>query len=87
MGQQDEGTITASWGFGTTTRETASIDGSVDGSDNSDRPNGISSATGLTATNTAAADAFWNEVTSNTLGAWDFGTASQPPSVFARKLA
>ena len=74
-----DGTITASWGFGSKAGgEANGIDGSVDGNGDSDLPDGVTSAVGLTSANVPAS---WNEATSNTLGAWDFGTASQAPAL------
>ena len=78
IGASSSITITASWGFGSATGETIGIAGSTDSSGNSDRPNGVTSATGLTATNVPAS---WNAATSNTMGAWDFGTSSQSPAL------
>ena len=73
--QNGTNTITASWGFGSKTRGggTAGIDGSTP------RPNNVSSATGLNIGNVPAAS--WNNATSGTLGAWDFGTTSQTPAL------
>ena len=62
--------ITASWGFGRAVGEDDGFAGS------SDRPNGVTSATGLTSANVPSA---WNRASSNTLGAWDFGTTRQLP--------
>ena len=78
VGLQDGGTnITASWGFGSKAGgETAGSDGSVDSNGDSDLPNGVSSAADLTSANVPAS---WNQASSSTLGAWDFGTASQAP--------
>ena len=71
VGYQVSSTITASWGFGSKAGgETAGVDGS------DDLPLGVRSLNGFIATNVPAA---WNEAASNTLGAWNFGTASQPP--------
>ena len=71
------GDITASWGFGTTTgHEFDGVDGSIDDDRDSDRPGGITSATSLISGNVPAT---WNEADSSTLGAWDFGTATQVP--------
>ena len=70
--------ITASWGFGD---ELGRERGSSIGQGSRDRPTGITSATGLTAANTVAADASWNAAASNTMGAWNFGTTSQLPAL------
>ena len=78
VGFRSSGPITASWGFGSATGETAGVAGSVDDNGDSDRPNGVSSATGLTSANVPAS---WNEAASSTLGAWNFGTTSQPPAL------
>ena len=75
VGNQRSGSITASWGFGSMIGE---VDGIVGSDGNSDRPNGVSSADDLTATNVPAS---WNEAASNTMGAWDLGTTSQPPAL------
>ena len=77
MGRRFRGVITASWGFGSKAGgETAGSDGSVDGNGDSDLPNGVSSAADLTSANVPAS---WNAAGRHTLGAWDFGTASQAP--------
>ena len=70
VGRQDSGSITASWGFGTPTGGTAGIAGS------DDRPAGVTQASQLASAN---APASWSQASSNTLGAWDFGMASQTP--------
>ena len=69
-------TTTASWGFGSTTGERNGVDGSVDSNGDSDLPNGVSSVADLTSANVPAS---WNQASSSTIGAWDFGTASQAP--------
>ena len=66
-------TITASYGFGS--KSGGSGDSHHDGTD---KPSGVTSANGLTATNV---DAKWNDAAQKTLNAWDFGTASQPPAL------
>ena len=71
VGFSEDSTITASWGFGTVTGETPGTDGNT-------RPNGVTSASDLSSVNAGSA---WNAAASNTLGAWDFGTASQPPAL------
>ena len=65
------GTITASYGFGALTG---------DGNRNTHGapPGGITAATALTATN---AGAQWNAAASDTMDAWDFGSATQTPAV------
>ena len=72
VGHQVGGSITASWGFGTAAGETAGPVGS------DDRPDGVTQASQLASAN---APAVWNQASSNTLGAWDFGTASQTPAL------
>ena len=72
VGQQSAGSITASWGFGTPTGGTAGPAGS------DDRPAGVTQASQLASAN---APASWNQASSSTLGAWDFGTASQAPAL------
>ena len=68
------GTTTDSWGFGDETG------GEDDGSDGSGTPP-ATQASGLTigaGANTDVPDT-WNQASSNTLNAWDDGTAQQPP--------
>ena len=73
VGRFSSGDITASWGFGTPTgQEIVGLDG------RSDRPRGVTSAVGLTSANVPAS---WNAAASRTLGAWDFGTATQAPTL------
>ena len=90
------GTITASYGFGTTASVgTAGLsEGPGDSSAARERPtddtvdstSGPDGATLLLApdpsdsTNTAVAAA-WNQASSNTAGAWNFGTTAQPPAL------
>ena len=75
VGTQILGSITASYGFGSVTGE---LTGEFGGSDGSTKPEGVSTAAQLTA---AKAGPAWNDVGSNTLGAWDFGTESQIPAL------
>ena len=72
VGDQTGGSITASWGFGTATGGTAGSAGSTD------RPAGVTQASQLASAN---APASWNQASSNTLGAWNFGTAPQTPAL------
>ena len=60
--------ITVSYGFGNVANGTVNNIGAP--------PSGVTSARSLTLAN---AGSQWNRVSSNTLGAWDFGTADQPP--------
>ena len=77
VGRQSIDLITASWGFGILRGfEVDGIAGSTSTDGNTDRPSEIISAEGLTINNTPSS---WNEATSNTLDAWDFGTNSQLP--------
>ena len=63
--------LTASYGFGPATNTSgASVNPA------GTPPSGVSVAADLTL---ALAGASWNADSSNTMGAWDFGTASQPP--------
>ena len=66
-------TVTASYAFG-------SKSGGVGGDhhDGTAKPDGVTSANGLTATNV---DAKWNDAAEKTLNVWDFGTASQAPAL------
>ena len=73
------GTLTASWGFGEAMSETVFPAGSRVGDTTTlDLPTGVTTAAGLTATN---APASWDQATSSTLGAWDFGTGTQTPAL------
>ena len=73
VGRQGNGSsITASYGFGGT------IGGEAVGSDGSTKPQGVSTATQLTADN---AGATWNSAVDNSLGAWNFGTDVQIPAL------
>ena len=44
-------------------------------------PMGVTSATDLTASTASNAGTSWNDASKNTLNAWDFGNASQPPAI------
>ena len=70
------GTITASYGFGTTDNvDTA-------GESGASLPSGVTTAAQLTAPSSAPATAVaaaWNQASSNTAGAWNFGTTTQAP--------
>ena len=72
------GTITASYGFGTTDNvDTA-------GESGTDLPSGVTTAAQLTVPSIAAATAVaaaWNQASSNTAGAWYFGTTAQAPAL------
>ena len=70
MGEQDGGSVTASYGFGAVEGGTVNDHGAP--------PSAVSAATQLTASN--AGDS-WNAAANNSLGAWDFGTGDQPPAV------
>ena len=72
---QSAGIITFSYGFGSTAGGTANDLGGP--------PAGVTSASGLTADNadTDAGKNIWGDADSNTKGAWDFGTTSQPPAL------
>ena len=73
------GTLTASWGFGEAMSETVLPAGSRVGDTTTlDLPTGVTTAAGLTSTN---APASWDQATSSTLGAWDFGTGTQTPAL------
>ena len=67
------GTVTASYGFGSRSNGVGN-----DHHDGTAKPDGVTSANGLTATNV---DAKWNDAAEKTLNAWDFGTASQAPAL------
>ena len=69
VGQQG-GSVTASYGFG----EAQGGGGSV----GSDKPDGVETAAQLTAANAGMS---WNDVGSNTWGAWDFGDETQIPAL------
>ena len=62
------GPITDSYGFGAITGSTARGSGTP--------PSGVSLTVQLTASNAGSS---WNAAANRTSGAWDFGTASQPP--------
>ena len=88
VGQNISGTITASYGFGmlenaTTTVAATATTATAGVHDSGDRPNGVlgvdsgpTGAKSLTAANTPTA---WNSTTSNSMNAWDFGTATDIP--------
>ena len=63
--------IKDSYGFG-------SIGSRVGGSSGSDKPGSITNANGLTSDN---AGGFWSSDSEYTVGAWDFGTSSDPPKL------
>ena len=67
----NSGTITASYGFG------ALMGGGTSNTDGVP-PGGITAAIALTAAN---AGAQWNVAASDTMDAWDFGSATQTPAV------
>ncbi|MCA8836772.1 MAG: hypothetical protein K8963_02825, partial [Proteobacteria bacterium] len=71
LGLMGMGTVIDSYGFGLATNaDTTTNQGNP--------PAGVTTASALTATN---AGATWNNATSNTLGAWDFGSTSQEPTL------
>ena len=82
------GTITASYGFGTTANvDTAGLSQGADGRPSDDTVDSTSGSTGAAlllapddsdSTNTAVAAA-WNETSSNTAGAWHFGSTTDIP--------
>ena len=74
VGHQYRGSITASYGFGEADGELKQ-EGVSDGSA---RPLGVSRAAQLTAGN---AGSFWNDVDSDSWGAWDFGGGGQIPAL------
>ena len=84
------GTITASYGFGAITNEaTAGLSQGPDGRPTDDTVNSTTGSTGAAlllapnpfdSTNTAVA-AEWNQDSSNTAGAWNFGTTAQTPAL------
>ena len=63
--------ITESYGFGGAT-------GEYEGSAGSEKPDGVTAASQLTATNVGL---YWDDAGSNTLGAWDFGDEAQIPAL------
>ena len=65
------GGITASYSFGSASGESA-------GNNGTGKPDGVTSATDLTAANVGSS---WNSANDGTLGAWDFGGGAQPPAV------
>ena len=69
--------ITASWGFGTATGGTVRRRNGG-GAGSRDRPAGVTQASQLASANVPAS---WSQASRNTLGAWDFGTASQAPAL------
>ena len=71
VGWQGGDSITASYGFGSATGETEGLVGS-------EKPQGVSTASQLTAAN---AGSYWNDAGNNTLGAWDFGDDTQIPAL------
>ena len=73
VGRLDFGLITASYSFGRVIGQERER-----GTDGSVKPQGVSTAAQLTAANAGSS---WNDAGSNTLGAWDFGTASQIPAL------
>ena len=89
IGLKSGGSVSDSWGFGAVPRgSTVPIDGdagasSINGS--AGRPAGAATPQQLSIATGPAADtdvpASWNEAGSNTLGAWDFGAASQTPAL------
>ena len=70
------GTVTASYAF--VSKSGGETIADVEPHDGTAKPDGVTSANGLTATNV---DAKWNDAAEKTLNAWDFGTASQPPAL------
>ena len=84
------GTITASYGFGSTANvDTAGLSQGPDGRPTDDTVDSTSGSTGAAfllapnpsdSTNTSVA-ATWNQSSSNTAGAWDFGNTSQIPAL------
>ena len=70
---RSRGTVTASYAFGSKSGGTGS-----DHHDGTAKPDGVTSANGLTADNV---DAKWNDAAEKTLNTWDFGTASQAPAL------
>ena len=81
VGSMSGGDITASWGFGDASNndQASAFDGS------GDRPSGASTPGHLAFGAAPAANtnvpASWNQADSNTLGAWDLGTAGQAPTL------
>ena len=84
------GSITASYGFGPT-RERGNpaainpLGAPTDANDNAITEDGLMSSTRITdptdGANTISIGDIWNAASSKTLGAWDFGTASQIPAL------
>ena len=70
------GTITASYGFGSTTNV-----GTAGVSDSGDRPSGLVSATQSTTALITAVASQWNDDDHNTQDAWHFGTTVQAPAL------
>ena len=72
--------LTASWGFGSVPDDVARIGptGSVDDANVDDRPSGVTAPRQLSATNAPAA---WSQSTSSSVGAWDYGAATQAPAL------
>ena len=68
VGRNTSADIIVSYGFGNATGKPINSHGAP----------GLLTANGLTLTN---AGPEWNDTNSNTLGAWDFGTDSQPPAL------
>ena len=71
VGLQEDGSITASYGFGGAIGEVAVSAGST-------KPQGVSTAAQLTVANAGSA---WGNAGRNTLGAWDFGDETQIPAL------
>ena len=71
-------TFTASYGFGMRTGENPGIDGSARTGGVAAVGTGIVGARTLTSTN---AGPEWDQASSNTMDAWDFGTAAQAPAL------
>ena len=65
--------LTASYGFGTPVNV-----GNAGGSNGIAHPAGVTAASGLTADN---AGMQWNQASSDTMDAWDFGTTAQAPAL------
>ena len=70
MGDNLSFDITASYGFGTTIGS--------GGTPGNTLPMGVTTASNLTAGNAGSS---WNDASNNTLGAWDFGTATENPAL------
>ena len=71
VGFNDRGAIAESYGFGTLT-------GTGTRNTHGAPPASVTAATALTATN---AGARWNAAADDTMGAWDFGSATQTPAL------